>query len=133
MPTGQVRGSNWGCIDQTSAPKGSTPLGGDLIGNGYPPNSWNMFGDMIYDGPVLIFNDRFFNFKQNPASLLTSADSPYLIDTTTPPPTSPPPNRKYEGDAALGWYQGNISSYPTANTSEGLTFNNVDLRHQVYT
>ena len=130
-PGGQVRGWTWGCIDQTSALKGENGTGGDLIGNGYPPNSWNFEGDMIYDGPVLIFDDRFVNFKQNPASLLTTTDAAYL--NTPPAPNPPPPNGVYEGDAALGWYQGNISAYPTANTSEQLTFSNVDLRHQVYT
>jgi hypothetical protein len=129
--SGQVRGWTWGCIDQTSALKGQNGPGGDLIGNALPGNNWNFFGDMIYDGPVLIFNDRFVNFKQNPASLLTTTDAAYL--NTPPPPTPPPTNGPYEGDAALGWYQGNISSYPTANTSEQLTFDNVDFRHQVYT
>ena len=130
---GQVRGSTWGCIDRTSALKGENGTGGDLIGNGYPDNRWNFAGYMIYDGPALIFHDRFVNFKKDPTSLLTSNDALYLKTNTTPAPTPPPPNGIYEGDAVLGWFQGNISSYPTASTSEELSFDNVDFRHQVYT
>jgi hypothetical protein len=131
---GQVRGYTWGCIDRTSALKGQNGTGGDLIGNGYPSNGWNFAGYMIYDGPVLIFHDRFVNFKKDPTGLLTTDDALYLKASTTPVPTSPPPvNGIYEGDAALGWFQGNISSYPTASASEELRFDNVDFRHQVYT
>jgi len=39
----------------------------------------------------------------------------------------------YEGDAALGWFNANQSSYPNTQASEGLEFENVDLRHQIYT
>jgi hypothetical protein len=39
----------------------------------------------------------------------------------------------YEGDAALGWFQSNQSSYPTLTNSKGLSFVNTDLRHQIYT
>jgi len=39
----------------------------------------------------------------------------------------------YEGDAALGWFNANQSSYPNSQTSKGLIFDNVDLRHQVFT
>ena len=39
----------------------------------------------------------------------------------------------YEGDAALGWFNANQSSYPNTQASEGLSFENVDLRHQIYT
>jgi len=131
--SGQVRGFTWGCIDRTSALKDQNGTGGDLIGNGYPSNGWNFAGYMIYDGPVLIFQDRFVNFKKDPTSLLTTNDALYLKANTTPVPTSPPPNGIYEGDAALGWFQGNISSYPTASASEKLSFDNVDFRHQVYT
>jgi hypothetical protein len=79
------------------------------------------------------FHDRFVNFKKDPTSLLTCNDALYLKTDTTPSPTSPPPNGIYEGDAALGWFQGNISSYPTASASKELSFDNVDFRHQVYT
>ena len=128
---GQVRGWTWGCIDRTSALKGENGTGGDLIGNGYPDNRWNFAGYMIYDGPALIFHDRFVNFKKDPTNLLTTTDASYL--NSPPSPNPAPPLGKYEGDAALGWYQGNISSYPTANASEELSWDNVDLRHQVYT
>lgn len=38
-----------------------------------------------------------------------------------------------EGDAALGWFQSNQSSYPTGTISKQLIFENTDLRHQIYT
>ncbi|HZY60260.1 MAG TPA: hypothetical protein VFE56_10885, partial [Candidatus Binataceae bacterium] len=39
----------------------------------------------------------------------------------------------YEGDAAFGWFQSNINSYPPTQYSENDAFINTDLRHQVYT
>ena len=42
-------------------------------------------------------------------------------------------HQAYEGDAALGWFQSNQSAYPTATVSATLSFDNVDLRHQIYT
>ena len=36
-------------------------------------------------------------------------------------------------DAALGWFQSNQSAYPTATVTKALSFDNVDLRHQIYT
>ena len=128
---GGAGGSTFGCIDKTSAKKGSLGTGGDLINLGYPGNAWNFAGYMIYDGPALIFHDRLVNFKADPTSLMTTTDVAYL--NTPPPPNPPPPNGVYEGDAALGWFQGNISSYPVATASEKLTWDNVDFRHQVYT
>jgi hypothetical protein len=128
---GSAGGWTFGCIDKTSAKKGSIGTGGDLINNGYPGNNWNLAGYMIYDGPALIFHDHFVNFLVDPTSLLTTTDVAYL--NTPPPPTPPPTNGPYEGDAALGWFQGNVSSYPVATASEELSWDNVDFRHQVYT
>ncbi|MDO8430827.1 MAG: hypothetical protein Q7S58_00305 [Candidatus Binatus sp.] len=127
----QAGGGRFGCIDKTTAKKGSTGTGGDLIGNGYPDNRWNLAGYMIYDGPALIFHDRFVNFKVDPTNLLTTTDAAFL--STPPPPTPPPPSGVYEGDAALGWFQGNQSSYPTATASKDLVWDKTDFRHQVYT
>jgi hypothetical protein len=124
-------GWTFGCIDKTAAKKGSVGTGGDLTGNGYPGNNWNFAGYMIYDGPALIFHDHFVNFLADPTPLLTTTDVKYL--NTPPPPTPPPTNGPYEGDAALGWFQGNLSSYPVATASEELSWDNVDFRHQVYT
>src|SRR5262249_41985486 len=42
-------------------------------------------------------------------------------------------NCGYEGDAALAWFQNNQSAYPTATISRELSFDNTDLRHQIYT
>ncbi len=128
---GQIGGWNFGCIDKTAAAKGQQGTGADRINNGYPDNRWNMAGYMIYDGPALIFHDRFVNFKADPTSLLTTYDTAYL--NSPPSPIPPPPNGVYEGDAALGWFQGNLSSYPVATASEKLSWDNVDFRHQVYT
>ncbi len=128
---GGAGGSTFGCIDKTSAKKGSLGTGGDFINLGYPGNAWNFAGYMIYDGPALIFQNHFVNFKEDPSSLLTTTDLAYL--NTPPSPNPPPPNGGYEGDAALGWFQGNISSYPVATASEKLTWTNTDFRHQVYT
>lgn len=139
---GQAGGWTYGCIDKTAAKKGTQGTGGDLIGNGYPDNRWNMAGYMIYDGPALIFHDRFVNFKADPTKgdptkadpkgLLTTDDVVYL-SSAPPVPNPPPPNGVYEGDAALGWFQGNLSSYPVATASEELSWDTVDFRHQVYT
>jgi len=128
---GSAGGWTFGCIDKTAAKKGSLGTGGDLINLGYPGNNWNLAGYMIYDGPALIFHDHFVNFKVDPTSLLTTNDAKYL--NTPPAPTPPPTNGPYEGDAALGWFQGNVSSYPVATASEKLSWDNVDFRHQVYT
>ncbi len=128
---GSAGGWTFGCIDKTAAKKGTIGTGGDLINLGYPGNNWNLAGYMIYDGPALIFHDHFVNFLSDPTSLLTTDDAKYL--NTPPPPTPPPTNGVYEGDAALGWFQGNVSSYPVATASEELSWDNVNFRHQVYT
>lgn len=120
-------GSFVGCIDRTRAPLDRI-MGGDEIGQGYPEPHWNISGVMIYDGPIRIFDDRFVNFHVNLAAHLTDEDQKLLHDTRYPNGTE-----VYEGDAALGWFQSNQSSYPTATASRGLIFDDVDLRHQIYT
>jgi len=124
-------GKNFGCIDRT-------PGAADEVGKGYPDYKWNFAGYMIYDGPVRIFNDRFVNFNVKPA--FTAADQTFLdaFNSAHPfgiPPA--PPNTltpfQYEGDAAIGWFQANQSAYPNATASQELRFENVDLRHQIYT
>jgi len=127
----QAGGWNFGCIDKTAAAKGEEGTGADRTNLGYPDNRWNWAGYMIYDGPALMFNDRFVNFKVDPTSLMTTYDTAYL--NSPPPPNPAPPTGVYEGDAAFGWFQGNISSYPVITESEKLSFDNVDFRHQVYT
>jgi hypothetical protein len=116
-----------------------------------------MFGFLIYDGPPLIVKDRLVNFRVAPGSiapdgftaaeLLTHEDDCILngCPSDNPPvpswnfygipgcPTAPPAYTTYEGDAALGWFNTNPSSYPAATTTSQLTFTNVDLRHQIYT
>lgn len=160
---GQVRGGGWGCIDQTNPgnnplnncctaeqkdnmgtkdlckdlPLCIVPSGGAVTERGYPDPDWPMFGFLIYDGPPLIIDDRFVNFRVSPGS--KSSD-----DKTFPPanrltvpddailqhwgfkgiPGNPPPPAytQYEGDAALGWFNANQSSYPAASTTAGLSF-----------
>jgi len=171
-PVGQVRGGEWGCIDQTNpdnvgdcATKGTCnpTMGGEFLDRGYASPDWPMFGFLIYDGPPLIVTDRFVNFRVAPGS----QDPPPKQDTLPPPqyqakaanlltepddkilktwgfygipgckgpgmPMNPPAYTRYEGDAALGWFNANQSAYPAATTTKDLTFTNVDLRHQIYT
>jgi G8 domain-containing protein len=135
---GQIGGKDWGCIDQTKPPADVKPTGGDLILEGYPVAIWNLFGYMIYDGPPLIFHDRFVNFKQqyfNPGSELGSGDldetdQKYLAGNQI---WRTPQNNVYEGDAAYGWFDSNQSEYPNGTIGKQLSFTNTDLRHQIYT
>ena len=145
LPSGNLSdgvGGKFGCIDQTPGPQfaGQTSkiTGGENIGDnsggGYPVPEWNFFGYMIYDGPIRIFDNHFVNFLNNPTSLWTTADqgffktfaSAHRIPDTTH-------DFIYEGDAVLGWFDSNQSAYPTSTVVRGLTFTNVDLRHQVFT
>jgi hypothetical protein len=139
---GQVRGAQMGCIDQT-VPEAGLATGGEYLERGYPTPDWPMFGFLIYDGPPLIYNDRFVNFRIAPgsaanapitaANLLTGPDDSILKQWLFYGIAGQPAYTTYEGDAALGWFNANQSSYPTASTTEDLVFTNVDLRHQVYT
>ncbi|HWX32137.1 MAG TPA: G8 domain-containing protein [Steroidobacteraceae bacterium] len=122
-PCPQNRDPNTGCVDRN-------PLANDILERGYPSPFWNFAGFMIYDGPVRIFHDRFINFNKNLRSELTAADQTYFDSFTNYPNASGGP---YEGDAALGWFQSNQSSYPTGTVSRDLIFENTDLRHQIYT
>ena len=126
-----------GCIDITPITfnngKPALPNPGyDVVARGYPTPNWNFAGFMIYDGPALIFNDTFVNFNVDPRKYMTGEDRAALEYFTN---NNEFTNhiRAYEGDAALGWFQSNQSSYPNAQASEGLTFDHVDLRHQIYT
>lgn len=116
-------GDGPGCVDLQ-------PLANEIMEKGYQTPRWNSAGYMIYDGPVRIVNTRFVNFLRNPAALLTAGDTAHLAAYVAYPH---PDVRVYEGDAALGWFQNNQSAYPTSTTVKGLRFDNVDLRHQVYT
>lgn len=42
-------------------------------------------------------------------------------------------NFQYEGDAAMGWFQSNVNSYPPTQYTENVSYYNVDLRHEIYT
>ena len=144
----QIRGADWGCIDQTLPTNGSggtdgTTIRGEYVERGFTTPDWPMFGFLIYDGPPLIVNDRFVNFRVSPgstgttqypaANLLTGADDDILKSWVYYGIAGQKPYTTYEGDAAFGWFNANQSSYPTASTTKQLTFTNVDLRHQVYT
>ncbi len=102
----------------------------DFQGKGYQTPRWNSAGYMIYDGPVRIAHDRFVNYLRDISPWLTVADQQFLKSFNKYPDASA---KAYEGDAALGWFQSNQSAYPTATTSRDLSFDNVDLRHQIYT
>lgn len=75
---GIFTGGQFGCIDHTPAPTGVVPHSADEMGEGYPTPRWNMFGYMLYDGPVRVFDDRFVNFRKDPSSLLTEQDNAFL-------------------------------------------------------
>jgi hypothetical protein len=136
---GPPSGGPWGCIDRTPIPGGQRLGGGDEVGLGYPDPFWNFSGYMLYDGPALVFNNRFVNFvtkyrTDNTMPRLTGVDQAFLTDyeaTHITPHGNLP--FVYEGDAALGWFQGNPSNYPTATSGKGFDFTNVDFRHQIYT
>ena len=104
-------------------------------GNGYPDPQWNMFGVMFYDGPARIEHAQFVNFKTDPESLLTASDATYLeyFTATNNMLCDATVGFEYEGDAAMGWFQSNVNSYPPTQYTEGLEYENVDLRHEVYT
>ena len=137
-----IRGGMAGCIDQT-VPANGLASGGEFLERGYLTPDWPMFGYLIYDGPPLILNDRFVNFRVAPgsagtgefkaANLLTGDDDIILKNWRFYGIANQLPYTSYEGDAALGWFNANQSSYPTASTTKELSFTNVDLRHQVYT
>jgi len=137
VPAGMQPGGQFGCIDQTAISAGQSLRGSDQIGDGYPSPRRNFFGYMIYDGPVRIFNNRFVNFNVAIRPHLTTVDQAFLDEYSKKKevPNTPPTHDKfvYEGDAALGWFQANQSGYPTSTVSRELKFENVDLRHQIYT
>lgn len=133
----QVGGGAWGCLDQTAAQVGQPPAGADYINLGYPMPlaGYDLLGYMIYDGPALIFHDRFVHFRVNPTSttgglknMLDTWDTDFLAKASNIP------GGTYEGDAALGWFtSANPSAYPVLTASRNLSFTGVDLRHQVFT
>jgi hypothetical protein len=120
-----------GCIDLTQIKAGDPLKGGEVNSRGYPDPDWNIFGFMIYDGPVRIFNNRFVNFLVDVKPHLTKADKAALETWNNKTGRFKP--FTYEGDAALGWFNSNQSAYPVATSSSNLIFENVTLRHQVYT
>ena len=78
--------------------------------------------------------------------LLTNTDATFLCkysasatipgnnaSNSTGKPSAADAGFVYEGDAAFGWFQSNVNNYPPTQYSEHIVFENVDLRHQVYT
>jgi hypothetical protein len=114
------------CVDPNN-PASSAPIDE----KGFVQPNFNTAGYLIYDGPVRIFKDHFVNYLKDITPLLTQADKTFLTSYTSYPNGNNP--NQFEGDAALGWFQGNQSAYPTSSVSKELTWNNVDLRHQIYT
>ena len=114
-----------GCVDRN-------PNAKDLYIKGYPSPAWNFAGFYIYDGPVRIHDTRFVRFRRSlllPTPLLTNPDQTVLAGFNNYYGVY----KTYEGDAALGWFQNNQSAYPTATEVLRLTFEETDLRHQVFT
>lgn len=116
-------GEGPGCVDLN-------PKANEVAEKGYQTPGWNSAGYMIYDGPVRIIRNHFVNYLKDITPLLTAADRETLAAFDAWPR---PAAKVYEGDAALGWFQNNQSAYPTASVSRALSFDNVDLRHQIYT
>jgi len=106
-----------------------------VYGNGYPIPNWNLAGVMFYDGPARLETVRFVNFNVDVSPYLTAADLSFLdyYSANNKIPCHASQQFVYEGDAAIGWFQSNENSYPPTQYSQNLTFDNVDLRHQVYT
>ena len=104
-------------------------------GNGYPDPLWNIFGFMFYDGPARVETPKFVNFNINAVPFLTASDVAFLnyYSSINNMPCGAPGKFIYEGDAAMGWFQSNLNSYPPTQYTEELSFANVDLRHQIYT
>jgi hypothetical protein len=107
-------------------------MGGQYRGHAIPDPSWNLAGFMFYDGPARLETTRFVNFLVDPIPLMTTPDAIFLNGFTTGrrPGAALPP---YQGDAAMGWFQSNVNNYPPTQYSLGNIWENVDLRHQVYT
>ena len=116
-------GDGLGCVDYNSHAN-------EVFEHGYQTPRWNSAGYMIYDGPVRIIHNHFANYLKNVTPLLTAVDRKTKEDFVA---YGDPKIKNYEGDAALGWFQANQSAYPTATVSRGLSFDNVDFRHQIYT
>ncbi len=112
-----------GCVDWNT-------LSTTVYEKGYPTPAWNFAGFYIYDGPARIHDVRFVNFQKDPTKRLLTED-----DIATQKDFTRYYNNAgvYEGDAALGWFQSNQSAYPVATEVRGLTWDGVDLRHQVFT
>jgi hypothetical protein len=111
-------------------------LANEIMDKGYPSPRWNTAGYMIYDGPVRVIRNHFVNFRKDIAPSLTVDDLTALKKfrwAGLPDLSGLPAYTRYEGDAALGWFQSNQSAYPTATVVKALSFDNVDLRHQIYT
>jgi hypothetical protein len=117
-------GGNAGCYESAVAQ-----------GNGYPDPIWNMFGFMFYDGPARVEGAKYINFNADPTPYLTSSDVGFLkyYESKNNMPCGASGSFVYEGDAAMGWFQSNLNSYPPTQYTENVTFENVDLRHQIYT
>ena len=117
-------GGNAGCYESVA-----------LQGNGYPYPLWNLFGVMFYDGPARVQGARYINFNIDPTPYLTASDAAFLkyYSSINSMPCGASGKFVYEGDAAMGWFQSNLNSYPPTQYTEDVSFHNVDLRHQVYT
>ena len=128
-PCPPTSGDGYGCVDKN-------PLANEIMDKGYQSPRWNSAGYMIYDGPVRIIRNHFVNFRKDVTELLTADDRVALGNFKWSPQAAfplLPAATAYEGDAALGWFQSNQSAYPTATVVKALSFDNVDLRHQIYT
>ena len=81
-------------------------------------------------GPGLLTNDDATFLCKYSASATIPGNN---ASNSTGKPSAADSGFVYEGDAAFGWFQSNVNNYPPTQYSENMVFENVDLRHQVYT
>lgn len=97
--------------------------GGFEAGVGYPDPKHQLFGFLFYDGPARLEDNTFKNFLVSPA--FSAAEQAFVEQQIA--------SKKYQGDAAMGWFQANQNTYPGTQYTLGNRFENVDFRHMIYT
>ena len=113
-----------GCVDWNSQSN-------TIFDKGYASPAWNFAGFYIYDGPVRIHDVRFVNYKIDPKPLLTDGRRRRSwARSTSGSPGARPCTRATPRSAGS-----RTTRAPTRwpRRCKGLKWDNVDLRHQVFT
>ncbi len=113
---------NKGCVDYN-------PKSNEINEKKYQTPFWNSAGYMVYDGPVRILRNHFVNFLKDPAPLLTCG-MPRISRISMPIPKGTGYMR-----AMRLWDGFKPIKVPIRRprSARELSFDNVDLRHQIYT